>query len=122
MAGVIILFLTGVLIDLDHLVDYCLARGLTLKLRTIYAACADLSLPKLYIFLHSYELLLLFWLAIYAFSLDKLWVAAAIGLTQHVIFDQITNPVNGLGYFLSYRFARNFDMDLIVNKKGLEST
>ena len=106
-------FACGVLIDLDHLVDYYATHPPTLKLSDIYDACAEVRLNKLYFLLHSYELIAAQWLAIYTFSLSNAWKAAAIGLTQHIIFDQLTNPVKPLAYFLTYRVYRKFDPYLL---------
>ena len=38
----------------------------------------------------------------------------AIGLTQHIIFDQMTNPIRNLGYFATYRIMKNFRKELLV--------
>jgi len=64
---------------------------------------------KVFVALHSYELITLLWVAISVFSLSDAWVALAIGLTQHLIFDQFTNPVKLFGYFFTYRALNHFD-------------
>lgn len=113
-ACALISFLAGTLIDLDHLFDFYANNRFTLSMKRIYCACLRVRFKRLYILLHSYEVLALFWLAIYAFSLSNIWKAAAIGLTQHVICDQITNPISTYGYFLVYRLAHRFKRDTIV--------
>lgn len=86
-------------------------------MRKIYAACCRITFRRLYLLLHSYELLALLWIAIFVFSLPNIWKAVAIGLTQHLIFDQIANPINTLGYFLSYRIAKRFDKYAILKEE-----
>lgn len=108
-------FISGVFIDIDHLFDYYSNhRTFTLKIQDIYETCAKLNLNKFYILLHSYELIALLWASIYLFSLPNLWKATAIGLTQHLIFDQITNPVYTFGYFITYRMLKGFKKELLL--------
>ena len=109
-------FLAGVLIDLDHLYDYYREHGFTLNPMAVYRGCVEMDLTRIYLFLHSYELLTILWISISVFSLSKLWIAFAIGVTQHLIFDQIFNPIDKCGYFLSYRIAKGFDITKILTK------
>ena len=110
-------FLAGILIDVDHIVDYYLNYGLTLDIRKIYNSCLAMNLKRLYLVFHSYELTAFLWAAIYIFSLSMFWQAIALGLTQHVILDQATNPVFTFAYFFIYRAANGFDASLIVKKR-----
>lgn len=59
----------------------------------------------------------LLWFLIWAFSLSNIWIAVAIGLTQHLIFDQLTNPLKIGGYLLAYRAVNGFKTELIINRK-----
>ncbi|MDD5449245.1 MAG: hypothetical protein PHO42_01425 [Candidatus Omnitrophica bacterium] len=111
----LISFLAGVLIDIDHLIDYYLNYGLSFKFKAIYEAIKKTALPKLYLFLHSYELLLIFWILIFFIPLRALYLCIAIGLTQHIFLDQIFNPVTARGYLLSYRINRGFKKEYIVS-------
>jgi len=87
--------------------------------RAVYRACVDIHFNKLHIFLHSYELLAIFWAVIYLFSLSNVWKSIAIGVTQHIIIDQFTNPIYKRGYFLTYRAFKGFRKDaLIIKDKG----
>jgi len=114
----IISFASGVLIDLDHLVDYYTSHDFTFRVKSIYSACIRLDLDRLYLVLHSYELIALLWFSIYLFSLPDVWKAVAIGFTQHLIFDQITNPFNPFGYFMTYRATKGFDTKLLLEEAG----
>jgi dolichol kinase len=108
-------FITGIFIDLDHLVDFYSQHKFTLKLKRIYCACLRVRFKKLYLLLHSYEIIAMLWAAICVFSLSNMWKAAAIGITQHIIFDQITNPINTFGYFFTYRVMKGFRKELILH-------
>jgi hypothetical protein len=41
-------------------------------------------------------------------------MALAIGASQHIIFDQFTNPIKPLGYFLTYRAMKKFKTEDII--------
>jgi len=110
----IVSFVAGTFIDLDHVIDYYLNHSFTLKVRKIYNACLKMNLKKVYLLLHSYEIVILLWYLIYAMPLGNFWKAVAIGLTQHLIFDQITNPLNTYGYFLTYRIMKGFKKELLL--------
>jgi dolichol kinase len=107
-------FLVGVLIDFDHVFDYYKNHHFTLKIKDIYCACVEVNMKKLYLVLHSYELVIIFWIVIYAFSLGNIWKAAAIGLTQHMLFDQFTNPMVLPGYFMTYRIMKGFKKESLL--------
>lgn len=108
-------FLAGVLIDADHFLDYFLNRGFSYNLMEIYEVLDKSRIKKIFLILHSYELLAIFWVSIFLIPLNSLCLAMAIGFTQHIFFDQIFNPVNSRAYFLSYRIINKFDRDFIMN-------
>jgi len=109
----LISFIAGVAIDLDHFIDYYANHPFTLKLTRIYKILYDRNLPRLYLILHSYEIIIFLWFCIYLFSMGPLWKAAAIGLTQHLIFDSFTNPLRWPGYFFTYRLLKGFKKNLL---------
>ena len=112
-------FLAGVLVDFDHFIDYYLNHGFTFDIRKIYNCCLALDLNKVYVVLHSYQLIAFLWASIYIFSLSKFWQAIALGLTQHMIFDQATNPISVFGYFFIYRAVNGFKKGrVIATQKG----
>lgn len=110
-------FLSGIAIDLDHLFDYFKNHGFTTKWKDIYDACVRTDFAKLYLLAHSYELLALLWGSIALLSLGNFWKAIAIGVTQHLVFDQLTNPIREPGYFFVYRALKKFDKDSLVKKE-----
>lgn len=115
----IISFLSGILIDLDHILDFCLGYGIkryNLFFKKIYAV----DLKKLILFFHSYEIVILLWLGIAIIPLGKYWISFTVGLTQHLLFDQFINPITFRGYFLLYRIYHKFDAEKIINKSLLE--
>lgn len=82
----------------------------------------DSDLKRVFLILHSLEFLFIFWSLIYVLKLNEYWIAAAIGFTQHMFFDILTNYVGLKGYFLAYRMLVGFETKKIINfeakKKG----
>src|ERR1700722_8801562 len=97
-------FLSGVLIDTDHYLEYYIHRKkFPFRYNDLKNFCWDATAKKQYLIFHAYEYMIVFWLLIYIFSLDVIWTGVALGLTTHLIFDQFTNPIKPLFYFLTYR-------------------
>ena len=111
-------FLAGTCIDADHFIDYYSSHSFTFDLRKIYRECYLVNLKRLYLVLHSYELAMLLWAATALFGLGNFWKAVSIGLTQHLIFDQLTNPLVGPGYFFLYRMSKGFERNRLL--KGVQ--
>lgn len=122
LTGGLVSFLGGVLIDLDHVLDYYVNNGFTLKIRDVYNGCCDaVGLRKIYLFLHSYELLAIFWAIIFITTPGNIWVALAIGVTQHMIVDTITNRLAPFGYMFTYRAKKGFEKDFILKTEGRQA-
>ena len=86
-------FLSGILIDVDHYLDFYLLRGkFPFRYKDLVDFCAFDKGKKLYLFLHAYEFLLILWFSILYFHLGKIWLGVALGLTVHLGIDQFTNP------------------------------
>jgi len=104
-------FLAGVFIDLDHLLDYYLRFGVNFNVKKFYLSASSGQFKKLFILLHSYEIIAILWIMIYIMDLGIIWIAIAIGFTQHLLFDVLVNShrkIDKLGYFLLYRIKNKF--------------
>jgi len=113
-------FLTGVFLDIDHLIDCYINHGPHFDLKNFYSYCREIRFERLTLIFHSYELIALFWLSIFIFSLGDIYKAMAIGMTQHLIFDQLANMSLGRmkngGYFLTFRLKNRFRKEGIIKK------
>jgi len=110
-------FLTGVFLDVDHLLDCYINYGPQFKLEDLSRYCAEIRFKKLTLIFHSYELAALLWVFIFVFSLGDIWVAAAIGVTQHLIFDRLFNDKIGkLGYFFTFRLINRFAKEAVAKQ------
>ncbi|MBW2149312.1 MAG: hypothetical protein JRG73_13305 [Deltaproteobacteria bacterium] len=114
-------FLVGVLLDLDHLVEYYRTKGFTLNPLKIYRFCGFAVQrdwpPRVFFWLHAYEYVLLTALVAHAVHYHPAAVGAFIGMTQHLLLDQIGNNVGPFSYFLSYRFLNGFRCNRILTDK-----
>jgi len=113
----LVCFLSGILIDLDHYLEYYFHRG---KFPWRYKDLVDFCMPykenKVYLIFHAYEHLVILWALIYCFQMNSLWVGMALGLSVHLMFDQFTNPIKPMAYFLIFRAQNKFDTVKIINE------
>lgn len=114
-------FVAGILIDIDHVLDYYIQKGITLKIKNIYLWHIKTKYKFLFLYLHSLELLAMLWAGIFLFKLGIFWVALAVGVTQHIILDIFFNPINSYAYFLSYRIIKGFKKEYILKNDFLKS-
>lgn len=121
LSGFLWVLTAGILIDMDHYIDYIRNRGFSFNIKKVHNTCryGYLNFKKITLILHSYELLILLWVSIFIFGLNSIWKYAAIGFTAHLFLDQIFNPVRPFGYFLAFRIANNFETKkLFLEKEG----
>ena len=95
-------FLAGVMIDLDHLVEY-------------YRWFVKEDNSRVYYFLHSYELAIPAFLGGYLSGWDPVVLGVSCAFLGHVLTDQLFNPVVPLGYFFTYRAMKGFRRREIVD-------
>ncbi|NWG12162.1 MAG: hypothetical protein HXY20_01365 [Acidobacteria bacterium] len=112
--------LVGVLVDLDHFIDFWLNRGLSLDIQEFFEFNYYGNSRRFFDFLHGYELIPLLW---YLTSLAG-WPNARLGLTLgyaiHLLGDQFFNThLNRWTYFLAYRLYHGFDAVRIVRRRPL---
>ncbi len=113
-------FLSGVLIDLDHYLEYCILRGkFPFRYKELVEFCLYGKDNKVYLLFHAYEFIVILWAGIYFFHLGSIWIGIALGLTVHMIFDQFTNPIRPLFYFLTFRFAQKFEKSKLLTEAYL---
>lgn len=109
-------FLAGFLIDLDHVVDYVSAHGWTLNWERFSEAKHEHYSGKLYLPLHSFELLALFFLLFRGPRRQPYRVGITLSILTHLILDQRCNPSRKpLTYFLAHRIRKRFDARQILH-------
>lgn len=119
-------FVSGGLIDIDHFLDYGLNFGwkniTPAKVAHASMQTARISeeggFKKVYLFIHSTELLILLWI-IYIYTKSIYVFAIAFGFSVHLAMDQIGNGVHPLFYFVVWRVIKNWDAAKLFNKRLL---
>ena len=107
--GTIACFLSGIFIDIDHHFDLWIYKKKFLwHLKELYHFCEKEKNGRMHLIFHSYELFAIFWVCLLIFHLSALWWGIAVGMTVHIILDQLYNPMKPGAYFLFYRIKNGF--------------
>ena len=99
-------FAGSIVIDLDHFIDYFLYYGFRFNLRRFLSLECLLS-GKVYIVLHSWELVFFLVAVSAVFDLSYLFFFS-LAMAVHLSFDTI-HRIRPLFYFLIYRACHKFD-------------
>lgn len=103
-------FLVGWLIDADHVVDYVQAHGWKPNWHRIKEAKHEHYSGKLYLPLHSFELLALFFLLFRNPRKHPYRVGITLSVLTHLLLDQKCNPCRRpTTYFLCHRAIKRFN-------------
>lgn len=104
-------FLSGIFIDLDHWIDYFIVYKFSFKLKKFFISYQCVDSGKVYVFLHSWELVFLILIAGFFTGLTKFAAAVVLGMSLHLLVDQVLNfKKEPFFYFLTYRFMKNFNL------------
>ena len=111
-------FLSGIFIDIDHIFDFWLDKKKFLfSYKDLFNFGTRERAGRLILIFHSYELLAVFWIAIFLFHLNAVCLGIAWGATTHLLSDQWANPIKPTGYFFYYRFKWGFAKKYILKRK-----
>lgn len=118
-------FFGGVLIDLDHLIDYFFAFGLRYNLESFLRGYQFLKSDKIYVLFHGWEYAVV--LVILGMLIrSNLWLKSAIlalslGAFFHLVVDvNINHGMTFKGYSVFYRAFNDFDTQNIVTPEHYE--
>jgi hypothetical protein len=102
----------GILIDLDHLVDYFYCYGWRFSLQKFIDSEYIPLNKKVFLLLHSWELVIIFLVAGILGS-AKVFIPIATAMALHFLVDHFMHKKK-LGYYtLIYRWIKGFDTDKI---------
>lgn len=107
-------FLSGVLIDLDHLLDFFIFSKAKFSVKALFLYYREIKIDKLLLVFHSYELYAILLFAGY-FIKNDIYIGILIGMGLHLILDQLGNrhllnksKSSAWFYFISYRYRLGF--------------
>lgn len=112
-------FFGAVLIDLDHVIDYFFAFGLSFDLFSFVQGNQFAKNDKIYVLFHGWEYVILLaivaWLIKRNIKLKVTIVALTLGAFFHLLIDTSINDGMTLrGYSVIYRSANKYEMEKIV--------
>ena len=119
LACAILLFSGGALIDIDHLFDFIYNHELK-NFKNFFQIIYACNLRYVFLLLHSFELVILLWTISVLTGFNKYILSFSVGITVHMLMDQISNPVTPRGYFLLYRLMHGFKAEGFYKKELLE--
>lgn len=111
-------FLAGVFIDLDHFVDVFAEYRTKFTIREFFDICHAGKCHRIRLILHSWELIALLTVAAFVADWNPWLIGVTIGMTQHIICDQLHNRPRPWGYFLIGRWRHGFILRDIFGKNG----
>jgi hypothetical protein len=107
--------LIGILIDLDHFLDYWMNRGFNLSLSGFLDFCYHGTSRRFLALLHGYEYIPLYIWISFLPGTGRLGIGLTAGYVLHLLGDQFYNThLNRWTYFLSYRIYHRFEFSRIV--------
>lgn len=109
--------LGGVLIDLDHLIDYFLAFGFSFKPDYFINGYQFLKSDKIYVLFHGWEyviIMVVIAVAVKNLKLKSLVFALAFGAFFHLSTDVIINNTSVKFYSIIFRAKNGFETEKIV--------
>ena len=110
---IILCLLFGWLIDLDHLIDFFIINKKKdlFNLNLFLSGSYFKKSKKIYIFLHSYEITILFFIS--SIMIEQNFFYVALSHFAHLLQDQILNKVKKFSYFFIYRLSNNFNIKAV---------
>lgn len=101
-------FLTGVFLDIDHLIDYTLNYGLRFRVKHFFKAFEYETFENIFVFLHSWEFIVIYLALLWLVDWKPVATGAVIGILVHLLLDHLFNDHSKFAYFLSYRLFHRF--------------
>ncbi len=118
-------FLTGIFVDIDHIIDYIIHYGLkAFNFKEAYRCCRNMANPeeeggirKLYLFFHAAEFAILLWVG-FTFFRNIYLLSIALGYTGHIILDVAANRIKPSAYFITLRIKNKFSTIKFMRLQG----
>jgi len=116
--GSVSVFLAGVSIDLDHIIDFWISnKKFLFNIKEFFDYFYDNDYTKGYILLHSVEFIPIIFVLGNMFLGKIITYGILLGFISHIIADYIGNGCKPLTYFLTYRTYRKFDVSCFCRCK-----
>ena len=105
-------FLSGILIDLDHVLDYMIIYGWrTFTIRRFFYVFYHVRFKQIYLFFHAWEWLIILLGAAWMTGWNPWLVGLFAGIGLHMILDYFHNGGYIWSYSLILRWKNKFDFE-----------
>lgn len=115
----LVAFIAGFLIDLDHVLEYFLVFGPHFDLAGFFAGRQFLTSDKIYLWFHAWEWAILFfalgWLSRKRSVGRAILITAALAGSVHLLSDNLINNYPLRFYSLSYRYQQDFSAPRLLS-------
>lgn len=107
----------GVLIDVDHLLDYFLAKKeIPFSYKKLLSFCAYDKAGRLFLVFHGIEYIFLLSGFLWFYP-NAMLIGFTLGVSLHLFCDQLINPFHPFGYFIVFRMKKNFLRESVFTQK-----
>lgn len=101
-------FITGVLVDLDHLADYLFERGVPWPLRDFFGHFYERRHVRIVLVLHAWEWFAVLGAAGWATGWNPWAIGLLVGYAHHMMSDHYSNGLRPLAYSFLWRMSHGF--------------
>lgn len=112
--------LSGVFVDLDHLIDYFIAFGMNFRLDWFISGRHFIKDDKSYVFFHGWEYVVILAAAVFFLrskTAKSICMALSLGLFFHLLFDTAVYNFSPEYYSVFYRASKGFDVERLVDSE-----
>jgi hypothetical protein len=106
-------FISGVFIDVDHLIDYFGAYGLCIRPQEIMSYFYEEKHDKIILIFHGWEWLSGLFLLTVMSGFNPWVTGVMVGYSHHIISDFLYNRTTLISYSLIYRWKKGFISEVI---------
>ncbi len=97
-------FFSGILIDIDHFIDYFVnEKKIKFDIKDFFYKCDNCKLEKAILILHSYEIMFVFLLCLFVINV-QIYKGIVIGFLSHFMIDVLWNLTKGYSPIQCYSF------------------
>ncbi len=107
---------SGIFIDLDHVIDYLIEHGLRFNVKKFFDFFYEEKHRKIFLIFHGWEWLII--LCVFAWLTNwNPWITGIlIGCGQHMVFDFFYSMTTLRSYSLLWRWKNRFDSEVLFPK------
>lgn len=109
-------FLSGIFIDLDHIIDYSREHGWSLDIRKFFRINHTCQYNRIVLIWHAWEWIILLVLGAWISDWPDWMTGLIVGLTSHLVLDTFSNGTNLWCYSILWRWRKRFEFDVIFPK------